>query len=225
MSFNKIFSIFFPFLYLNLGLCFQKNIHISSNILCLNNKLCLYESIIPDILLPELNIQDKIELASGEMIIKQERNESKASGIVVLDIYSSPDIVFDTLTRFDMYKDMIPIVRTSKILTSDGINTMAEFTLNRFLLHINVKHTVFKEQRLVKFTLDPNWVNPIFKEAEGFWYVEVPIDRPEGYSRVYLSSQILTNKMVPTIIMDYAASKALPSATKWLKPFFMRKNY
>lgn len=225
MFINKNFIIFLPFLYFSLVLSFYKNIQTRSN------KNSLYMCNVRDIpqkkpcsniLLPYLTPQDKLFLSSGEMIKKQERNESKGLGLVVLDIKYSPDLVFDTLTQFSMYQDMIPIVRSSKIISSDDVNTVVEFKLSNFLLHLNVKHTIFKDQKLIKFTLDQNYVNILFKEATGFWHVEIPADRPEGYCRVYLNTQILIHKNVPKLIMDYAEAKALSSATKWLKTFFIK---
>jgi ribosome-associated toxin RatA of RatAB toxin-antitoxin module len=229
MLINQNFILFLPLLYFSLALGFHKNIQTSSNVLCVNKILSLYETNetdilsyepFSDILLPYLNTQDKMILAAGEMIEKQERNGLRGTGLVIVDIQSSPDVVFDTLTRFAMYQEMIPIVRSSKIISSDGVNSVVEFVVSQFLLRVNVIHTVVKHQRLVKFTLDTNRANPVFREAEGFWHVQIPADRPEGYCRVYLSAQILTHKFVPTLIIDYAAARALPEATKWLKPFF-----
>ena len=224
MYFNKKFIIFLPLLYFGLTICFHKNIQHYSNVLCLNKKVSLYQSIIHDISLPYLNSQEKIVLATGEMIKKQERNEYRGTGLVVIDIKSSPDVVFDTLTQFNMYQDMIPVVKTSKILSSDDVNVVTEFTLSKFLLRFNIKHTVIKDQRLVNFTLDSNQLNRVFKEARGFWHVQIPTDRTEGYCRVYLSIEFVAHKMVPTVILDYAASKALLRATTWLKPFFEKKD-
>lgn len=171
--------------------------------------------------LPILNDKDKMTLAAGGMIQKQHRDGYRGSGLVVVDIKSSPDGVFDTLTQFAAYQDMIPIVKSSKIVSSDGINTIAEFTLSKFLLRANIKHSVSKDHRIIKFILDPDRVNMVFTEAEGYWHVEVPLDRPEGYCRVYLSAQVVADKMVPSLILDYAVSRALSRATQWLKPFFL----
>jgi ribosome-associated toxin RatA of RatAB toxin-antitoxin module len=217
MFISKIFIIFLPFLYFRLAICFHKNIQTSS-------KKSLYVSNTPDILLPYLYPEDKNRLAAGEIIEKQRRDGSRGFGTVIIDIKYSPDVVFDTLRRFDMYQDMIPIVRTSKIVSSNGPNTIAEYTLSRLSLRINVIHTVLPDQRLIKFTLDPTRLNLVFREAEGFWHVQIPTDRPEGYCRVYLSAQILTHKNVPKIIIDYAATTALSRATTWLKPFFIEKS-
>ncbi len=210
MFINKKFIL--PFLYFSLVLCFHKHISPRSNILCKSSR--------PDIVLPYLTSQDKRLLAAGEMIEKQNRNGSRATGLAVVDIKFSPDVVFDTLTQFANYQDMIPIVKSSTIISSNGVTTMAEYVFTRFLLRINVKHTVLQEQRMSKFILDPNRANLVFKEAEGFWHVEIPTDRPEGYCRVYLTAQIVTHKVVPTLLIDYFATTALSRATMWLKPFF-----
>jgi ribosome-associated toxin RatA of RatAB toxin-antitoxin module len=233
MYFNKQISIFLQLLYFGLAIYFHKNIQTDSNVLCLNKKWSLYQSIVPDIShskslfdisLPYLNSQDKMVLATGEMIKKQERNKYRGTGLVVIDINSCPDVVFDTLTQFNRYQEIIPVVRSSKILSSDNVNVVTEFTLSKFLLRFNIKHTVVKDQRLVRFSLDSKRLNNVFKEAHGFWHVQIPEDRPEGYCRVYLSTEILAHKMVPTVILDYAASKALLRATTWLKPFFEKKD-
>jgi ribosome-associated toxin RatA of RatAB toxin-antitoxin module len=173
--------------------------------------------------LPDLNAQDKMILAAGGMIQKQYRDGYRGSGYVVVDIKCSPNVVFDTLTQIAMYENMIPIVKSSKIISSDGISTVAEFALSKFLLRANVKHTVLLDQRLLNFSLDENQINLVVKEAEGFWHVQVPTDRPAGYCRVYLSAQVLTDTMVPPLILDYAVSRALSRATKWLKPFFVQR--
>lgn len=204
--------IVLPFLYFSLALCFHKPIPIRSNFLCKSSR--------SDIILPDLTAQDKRILVTGERIEKQERNGHSGTGLVVVDIKFSPDVVFETLTKFAKYQDMIPIVKSSKIISNDNATTMAEYIFTRFLLRINVKHTVLQEDRMIKFTLDPNRANPVFRQAEGFWHVEIPTDRPEGYCRVYLSAQIVTHKVVPMLLIDYFATTALSRATSWLNPFF-----
>ena len=64
----------------------------------------------------------------------------------------------------------------------------------------------------------------MFEEAEGFWHVQVPTDRPQGYCRVYLMANVVATAMMPSLILDYAASRALPRATKWLQPYFLGRG-
>jgi ribosome-associated toxin RatA of RatAB toxin-antitoxin module len=197
----------------------------SGDVLLPNSNEPYEENSEPSVLtnLPYLNAQDKMILAAGGMIQKQYRDGYRGSGYVVVDIKCSPNVVFDTLTQIAMYENMIPIVKSSKVISSDGISTVAEFALTSFLIRANVKHTVLPDKRLLNFSLVENQINLVVKEAEGFWHVQVPADRPAGYCRVYLSAQVLTDTMVPTLILDYAVSRALSRATKWLKPFFSKR--
>ena len=175
---------------------------------------------------PYLTPREKMTLAIGERVQKQDRKANCGSGLVVVDIPADADLVFETLTRFSMYQDMIPTVRSSRILstTSNGVHTVAEFTLSRFLLRVNVEHQLLREQRTIMFRLDKSRPNLVFEEAEGYWHVQAPADRPKGYSRVYLTANIVATRMIPPLILDYAAARALPRATKWLLPYFSGRS-
>lgn len=172
--------------------------------------------------LPYLTPRDKMKLAAGERVQKQNRDGRVGEGLVVIDVRADPDVVFNTLTQFSSYADVIPTIRTSNVIVSDETNAIAEFTLSRLKLRVNVLHRVYRDQRIVTFNLDQDRPNPVFKEANGYWHVQVPTDRPEGWCRVYLSASILVNLLVPPFIMDYAASRALPRASMWIKPHFSK---
>lgn len=217
MFFKNIFITLLTVLYFDLTVCFYNTI-MSKNIL-FNKQISLY-NINSHILLPNLTPRDKIIISLGERLQKQEINGTHGSGLVVLDIKCSPDLVFDTLTKFSMYQDMIPIVKTSKILNSDNDNTLVKFTLSKFLLNVNINHKILKEERLIKFSLSRNKLNMIFKEVEGFWYVQIPTDRPEGYCRVYFITKILIHKTIPTFLIDNLTKKSLQKATQWLTIYF-----
>lgn len=172
--------------------------------------------------LPYLSPRDKIKLAAGERVQKQNREGRVGEGLVVIDVRADPDVVFNTLTQFSSYADMIPTIRTSNVIVGDDTNAITEFTLSRLKLRVNVLHRVYRDQRIVTFNLNGDRPNPVFKEANGYWHVQVPTDRPEGWCRVYLSASILVNLLVPPLIMDYAASRALPRASTWIKPHFSK---
>jgi hypothetical protein len=40
----------------------------------------------------------------------------------------------------------------------------------------------------------------------------------KGYTRVYLLASLQISRALPTFIVDYAADRAMPRATTWLKP-------
>ena len=172
------------------------------------------------IALPQLNVEDLGLLLRGERVQKQKRSGSHGEGLVVVDVNASPDVVFSHLSRFDAYQYMIPTVRDVDVLSITPRGTEAEFRLSKFQLKVNVLHTINAKERTIKFRLNPNRVNPVFSEAAGFWHVEAPADRPEGYSRVYLNASIRVSRFVPPFLLDYASSKALPRASTWIRPYF-----
>ncbi|KAJ1466447.1 hypothetical protein T484DRAFT_1861634 [Baffinella frigidus] len=57
---------------------------------------------------------------------------------------------------------------------------------------------------------------PPFEEAQRFWFVE-PSPERAGYSRIWLSSKVTCSPLLPAMIVDYAAARALPRATTWLR--------
>lgn len=170
------------------------------------------------VILPTLSRADKATLLSCARVQKVDRQGHSGYGMVVLDVPAPPDIVFDVLTRFDRYMEMIPTVRSAKIFSSNEKSTLAEFSLSKFRLKVNVLHTLFREQRVIKFSLDNSRQNLVMRQAEGFWHVQVAHDHP-GHSRVYLSTNIIVANVIPSIIVDYAAARALPRATTWLENF------
>jgi len=200
--------------------------------------------------LPLLSRSDKEALLAGERVQKVDRRGHAGYGLVVLDVPAPPDVVFDVLTQFDQYMEMIPTVRSVRIFSSNDKNTLvclaypvvlfstfstgrnlrhspstpyplspppkAEFSLSKFGLKVNVMQTVLRELRVVKFSLDNSTsTNLVLRQAEGFWHVQQSADRA-GYSRVYLSTNIVVSRLIPSVIVDYAAARALPRATTWL---------
>lgn len=96
----------------------------------------------------------------------------------------------------------------------------AEFSLSKFNLKVNVIQAVFREQRVIKFSLDNSRnTNLVLRQADGFWHVQPAADHP-GYSRVYLSTNVVVSRLIPSFIVDYAAARALPRATTWLQDLY-----
>jgi hypothetical protein len=88
--------------------------------------------------------------------------------------------------------------------------------------HCVVFHILLSSQNRLNFYLDPDCqqYRSILEMAEGFWYIEdQPADRPEGWTRVYMSATVKVNSLVPMWLVDYAAERALKRATSWLKPY------
>eukprot|EP01041_Mallomonas_annulata_P010915 gene10915-22782_t len=171
--------------------------------------------------LPELSIRDKMLLSSGLSIQSQERSGGAGTGVIILDVAGSPDIVFETLTRFHDYEKLIPTVRDVKIYSQSDVSNVSEFSISKFRLKMNIKHTILAEEHTIHFTLDETRPNLVLRQATGYWHVQCPADRPEGYSRVYFSATVSASRLLPTAVVDYAAGRALTRATSWMQPYFI----
>lgn len=95
----------------------------------------------------------------------------------------------------------------------------AQYSLSKFRLKVNIEHVIDRESRVVRFALDAAKPNLVLRTADGFWYVESLPNQPQR-TRVWLSANILASSLIPSVIVDYAAYKALPRATTWLQPYF-----
>jgi hypothetical protein len=51
-----------------------------------------------------------------------------------------------------------------------------------------------------------------------FLFLVSPFFLPQGYTRVYLLCEVQISRALPKFIVDYAADRAMPRATTWLRP-------
>ncbi|TFJ85678.1 hypothetical protein NSK_003186 [Nannochloropsis salina CCMP1776] len=172
--------------------------------------------------LPGLSKEDLILLRAGQRVQHQIRNGCVGSGYVVVDVLADSATVWNTLLGFERYADMIPTIRKVKITSRWPALTKGLFTLSKFRFRLSVVHKHAPEENRLNFYLDPDCqqYRSILEMAEGFWYIEdQPADRPEGWTRVYMSATVKVNSLVPMWLVDYAAERALKRATSWLKPY------
>jgi len=181
--------------------------------------------------MPTLTNKEKLDLLMGKRIQKQHRLGRAGYGLVVLDVTAPIDDVFSTLSSFQMYQEMIPTVKSVNVYSTNDTNCAAEFCLSRFRLRMNVIHHLNQQQRSIRFTLDANRINPILKFVDGLWTLEdvsssdsIPSSASQlSRTRIYFNIELEASRLVPSMVVDYAASRALPKATAWLQPHFVHK--
>jgi len=99
--------------------------------------------------------------------------------------------------------------------------TRAAFTLSKFRLKIAAIHKYRPHPRgdYMVFTLDPSCTNLVLKNAKGVWHTQSnPDGRGDEYTRVWLLCELGVSPLLPQWITDYAAKRAMPRATTWVKP-------
>merc|ERR1712232_264836 len=167
-------------------------------------------------------------------------------GFVVVDVKAPPEAIWQCLLDFESYPTLIDTVRDIKMYTSTHLNqdfyheqpmdvhnscsklkygipsvTRAAFTLSKFKLNIAAihKYTPHPQGDYMIFTLDPACTNIVLQKAKGVWYTQ---SNPDGkgaeVTRVWLLCELKVSSVLPRWIVDYAAKRAMPRATSWLRP-------
>ncbi|KAJ1472317.1 hypothetical protein T484DRAFT_1975585 [Baffinella frigidus] len=149
-------------------------------------------------LLPELSAGDLVQLGEGQRVQRQTRSGRVGTGMVVVDVCADVGTCLSVLTDVDRYPERIKTVREAITYECGDRLRKTQFQLSRFRLQINTELRCEKERNLLSFKMDPQRPAPFLNQADGFWH---------------LQAQVL-----PTAIVDYAAARALPRATKWLRP-------
>ncbi|CAM9515607.1 unnamed protein product [Chrysoparadoxa australica] len=171
--------------------------------------------------LPKLTPIELRQLRNGERVQRQTRRGGNGSGLVVVDVRADTDTVTGALLDYSRYAEMIGTVREARLLEVQEHTTKAEFCLSRFRLRLRVVlSNGTLDNNIVTFQLDPDCTKVgkgLFKQASGYWFVEALDERP-GYSRVWMKADVETGPLLPPFIVDYAAARALPRASTWLKP-------
>lgn len=178
--------------------------------------------------LPKLTTEQEAQVDRGERVQYQSDMGLEGSGFVVMDVNAPSDAVWDCLLDFESYPETIPTVRDVKMMETKpperqyGIpsETRASFTLSKFRLRIAAvhKYSPHPQGHYMVFTLDPTCTNLVLQNAKGVWHTQENVNGKNGVTRVWLLCELKVSNMLPKFIVDYAARKAMPRATAWLKP-------
>lgn len=183
--------------------------------------------------LPKLDRDQKDLLQSGERVQFQSEMGREGSGFVVIDVAAPASVVWNCLLDFASYPQTIPTVQ--KVFMEDDERgkggsldygtsgtSRAAFTLSKkFKLKVSVVHE-YRTHPLgdyLIFTLDKRSQNFVLNKAKGVWYTESEAEGlAPGMTRVWLLAELKVSRILPRMIVDYAAKKAMPRATSWIKP-------
>ncbi|GKY91727.1 hypothetical protein MPSEU_000144500 [Mayamaea pseudoterrestris] len=195
--------------------------------------------------LPTLTEEQNELLRKGERVQYQAKMGGEGNGFVVVDVQAPPYVVWECLLDFEAYPEQIDTVRSMRMFTSTHLNssyiaedpvlpaltrnmrhygrasvTRASFVLSKFRLNIAAVHKYrpHPDGHYMTFTLDKACKNVVLQDAKGIWYTQACPDGRQDYTRVWLLCELKVSPLLPTFIVDYAARRAMPRATTWLKP-------
>jgi len=173
-----------------------------------------------------LTVDDLMQLERGLPVQKQQRRGGQGTGFVVFEVNAPSSVVLNSLSKFEDYTKMIPVVRQAEIETRDtlmdgSITAKVSYKISKFWLGLTACHVLNPAAGTVRFELDQN-SSRFLQQATGFWQVEQVQGKHADRSRVWLRASIRSSSIVPSWIIDYAAERALRRATSWLGPYTER---
>ncbi len=174
--------------------------------------------------LPHLTEDEDQKVRSGERLRWQQPPGAGGigSGFAVCELRADADDVWDAVSAFDRYNELISTVRTAELYEesedqppSPGTSVCRySFLVSRIRLKLDVRFTVDDAQRFAMWQLDrQSWV---LSDSTGYWHVQQFVDRPEVV-RVWFCVSVKLSKRVPGLVIRLVSRLGLDKATRWLK--------
>ena len=172
--------------------------------------------------LPTLDAAEEELLRSGQTLRWQEPPGvgGVGSGFAALELCADANEVWEAVSGFSRYAELIPTVRTAAAY--DGPTGATEpsnvcrysFLVSRIRLRLDVRFAVDPALQYASWRLDrPSWV---LQDSTGYWRVEPCTDRP-GIVRVWFAVSVRLSKRVPGFVVSLVSRLGLSKATKWLR--------
>ena len=180
--------------------------------------------------LPQLDDDEERLLRSGERLQWQQPPSAGGvgSGFIVRELTADANHIWQAVSAFGRYDELIKTVRTVTPYDDDGpLDTAAAaalaadatwcrytFIVSRIRLRLDVRFSVDTAQRCAMWQLDKqSWV---LQDSTGYWRVEQCADRP-NVVRVWFCVSVKLSKRVPGFVVRLVSRLGLDKATRWLK--------
>ena len=156
-----------------------------------------------------------MRLAKDGEVQRKDRRGRGGQCVHVVETDASLNEVWKQLRNVDGWADLMRGIKTSKTREwLDETTRVCHFSVTKFRLPCDLvlaEETDSRGAQVLRFDLDR--ASPAVKRCSGAWVVE----RVDGKTRVSLAASIEATRVVPGMIVDMVATKALGRATAWLK--------
>ena len=164
---------------------------------------------------PLLTRTEQLRLAKDGEVQRKDRRGRGGQCVHVVETDASLNEVWKQLRNVDGWADLMRGIKTSKTREwLDETTRVCHFSVTKFRLPCDLvlaEETDSRGAQVLRFDLDR--ASPAVKRCSGAWVVE----RVDGKTRVSLAASIEATRVVPGMIVDMVATKALGRATAWLK--------
>jgi len=164
-----------------------------------------------------LSDADKVSLAAGKVVLKQQQVESGGRGVAMMDISAAPDTIWSKILDYAHYPQMV-----DKVAECGNYRVAGDELYTRFVLDVMgadveyyIRHKVNKPAGYLTWTLDYSRKSDL-DDSVGYWRV-TPLQADPPRSRLEYSVDIRFTGYVPGFVADMISKKGLTDATGWVK--------
>jgi len=168
---------------------------------------------------PPLTGTERRRLERAGEVQRKSRRGRAGECLQVVETPLSPEACWDKIADVGAWAGLLRGVRASSVdaVLPDG-TIRASFLFTKLRLPATLllradRCTVFPDRCVLRFELDPASPSCAVKRCTGKWVVE---RAPTGAARVSLMADIQATRLVPGMVVDLVAEKALDRAVAWI---------
>mmetsp|Transcript_6662 Transcript_6662/g.20968 ORF Transcript_6662/g.20968 Transcript_6662/m.20968 type:complete len:216 (-) Transcript_6662:39-686(-) len=167
---------------------------------------------------PKLSATERLRLRKDGECTRKVRSGRGGACLHVVETAEDEDVVWRQLSDVGAWAEMMRGVKSSRVAPRrDGdVYERARFSITKFRLPcalVLAEAPAPSGGRALRFALDPDARSPAVQECSGAWVVE----RCGDVTRVSLAANIRATPLVPGLLVEAIAAKALNRATAWLR--------
>ena len=168
---------------------------------------------------PELLTLDESEnalLKKGEAVLRQSEENESGSGVAVQLISAPATLIWDTILRYDQYKDWVKNIDDCRVYRSLNDQIFVAMDLSFWWIHskLYTVNTINKSQGYMSWELDRSRTSDVI-DLVGYWRIE-EVSKDPALTRVEYATEMVVGRF-PDFIVNFLTRDSLTNGTAWVK--------
>ena len=163
-----------------------------------------------------LDEKEAAVLNQGESVLRQSEQNESGSGVAVQLISAPASLIWDTILRYDQYKDWVKNIDDCKVYRSMGDQIFVAMDLSFWWIHskLYTVNTIYKNQGYMSWELDRSRTSDVI-DLVGYWRIE-EISKEPAVTRVEYATEMVVGRF-PDFIVNFLTRDSLTNGTAWVK--------
>ena len=164
----------------------------------------------------KLTPDEEALLKEGSAVSRQSETNESGSGVAVQYIAAPSSLIWDTILRYDKYKDWVKNVDECKVYRSVGNQLFVAMDLSFWWINskLYTVNTLEKTQGYMSWELDRGRTSDVI-DLIGYWRIEEVSQNPI-VTRVEYATEMVVGRF-PDFIVNFLTRDSLTNGTEWVK--------